>query len=94
MKLSWVADDMFKISMNSDFDVNDSVSEQCDNMFKYLILIMSVSLLITFVGGSFSVRNLSSVEVNETIVNSKSFHTKTMEMNKEAALEQRLADVL
>lgn len=68
--------------------------QQCDSMNKYLILIMSVSLLITDVGGSLSVKNSSSVEVNETIANYKSFNVKTMEMNKEAALEQRLADVL
>lgn len=63
-------------------------------MNKYLTSIISVSLLITSVGGSLSVKNSSSVEVNETIVNYKSFNAKTIEMNKETALEQRLADVL
>lgn len=63
-------------------------------MTKYLILIIKVFLLITSVSRSLTMKNLSSVEVNETVVNYKSFNAKTMEMNKEAALEQRLADVL
>lgn len=68
--------------------------QQHNNMIKYLILIISVSLLITSVGGLLLLKNSSSVEVNETIVNYKSFNGKTMESNKETALEHRLADVL
>ena len=63
-------------------------------MMEYLILIMKVFLLITSVSRSLAIKNLSSIEVNETVVNYKSFNAKTMEINKEAALEQRLADVL
>lgn len=63
-------------------------------MTKYLILIITLSLLITFVGGSISVKNLSSAEVHETTVNYKSFNAKTMEVNGETALERRLSDVL
>lgn len=61
---------------------------------KYLILIIRVSLLIATVGGSFSVKNSSNAEVNETIVHYKTFNTKTIEANTKTALEQRLADVL
>lgn len=61
------------------------------DMIKYLILIISVSRLIASVGG---LAAPASVEVNETIVNYRSLSSKTMESNKERALEQRLADVL
>lgn len=71
-----------------------SASSARDNMIKYLILIMSVSRLIASVGGLSPLKSSSSVEVNETIVNYRSLNTKTMELNKERALEQRLADVL
>lgn len=70
------------------------LSQECEKMMKYFILIIKVFLLITSVSKSFTMKNLSSVEVNETFVNYKSFNAKTMEINKEAALEQRLADVL
>lgn len=69
-------------------------SSERDNMIKYLILIISVSRLIASVGGLSPPKSSSSVEVNETIVNYRSLNTKTMESNKERALEQRLADVL
>lgn len=59
---------------------------------KYLILIISVLLLIASVGGSS--KDSSSIEVNETIANVKALDTKTLELKKESALEQRLADVV
>jgi hypothetical protein len=64
-------------------------------IMKYLILIIAVLLLIAPSCGLFSPKSSDSSEVNETIVNYKAFSTKaTMEPSEEAALEQRLADVL
>lgn len=71
-------------------------SQPLAQMMKYLILIICVSLLSASnsVNGLLPLKASSSVEVNETIINYKSLNTKTMALNKETALEQRLADVL
>ena len=64
-------------------------------IMKYSISIIAVLLLIAPSCGLFSPKGSSSGEVNETIVNYKAFSTKaTMEPSEEAALQQRLADVL
>lgn len=91
-------DDNIKISLKFDFDVIESAfcsgrDSRVDGM-KYLILIINVSLIITSAEGLPSKISPSSTEANETIVNYKTSNSTTMKLNKETALEQRLADVL
>jgi hypothetical protein len=88
-----------EISLERDFDAIESVLRALAvmAMIKNSILISAVvSLLITSAGGLLSSLKNSSAsdEVNETIVNYKSFSTNTMELKLKVVLEQRLADVL